>query len=125
LQVIANSLVGVDLIEQRKSLDTDYSVDGEPTTTNGRTFHGLFLSLKKRDADTGVQSLIVPAAEYQPTKRLKLMTSKAIDPIRFGRLLEQQPEWVWATVEPLELHAARPSYNAKTSKEIPPAAANE
>jgi hypothetical protein len=125
LQVIANTLVGVDLIEQRKSVDADYSVDGEMTTINGRTFHGLFLALRKRDAVSGVQSLIVPASEYQPAKRLKLMTIKSINPIRFGRLLEQQPEWVWATVEPIDLNAPLPSISTIMGEEIPPAAANE
>jgi len=122
LQVIANTLLGVDLIEQRKNLDADYSVDGEATTINGRSFQGLFLALKKREADSSVQSLIVPAAEYQPTKRLKLLTSKSSNPIRFGRLLEQQPDWVWATVEPLELNTPMPTI---TGAAIPPAAANE
>jgi len=130
LQVIANTLVFVDLVEQRKNLDADYSVDGAATTINGRTFQGLFLSLRKREGDVAVQSLIVPAAEYQPTKRLKLMTSKAVNPIRFGRLLEQQPDWVWATVEPLDLQSPMPSFNTITGltrpgKPIPPAAANE
>jgi len=125
LQVIANTLIGVDLVEQRKSSESDYSVDGEPTTITGRTFQGLFLALKKREGDATVQSLIVPAAEYQPTKRLKLMTSKAINPIRFGRLLEQQPDWVWATVEPLELTSPMPGANSITGTRIPPAAANE
>ncbi|MEO8346111.1 MAG: hypothetical protein ABI607_10480 [Betaproteobacteria bacterium] len=104
LQVIANSLVGVDLVEQRKHADNDYSVEGEQTTINGRTFQGLFLALRKREADVGVQSLIVPAVEFQPANRLKLMTAKSINPIRYGRLIEQQPDWVWATVEPLDLH---------------------
>ena len=122
LQVIANTLIGVDLVEQRKSHDADYSVDGEATTINGRTFHGLFLSLKKRDSEPAVQSLVVPAAEYQPAKRLKLMTSRSVNPIRFGRLLEQQPDWVWATVEPLDIGAPVPAIVAGA---IPPAAANE
>jgi hypothetical protein len=122
LQVIANTLIGVDLVEQRKSHDADYSVDGEATTINGRTFHGLFLSLKKRESEPAVQSLVVPAAEYQPAKRLKLMTSKSVNPIRFGRLLEQQPDWVWATVEPLDIGAPVPAIVAGA---IPPAAANE
>jgi hypothetical protein len=104
LQVIANTLVGVDLVEQRKHADNDYSVDGEQTTINGRTFQGLFLALRKRQDDAGVQSLIVPAVEFQPANRLKLMTPKSINPIRYGRLIEQQPDWVWATVEPLDLH---------------------
>ncbi len=123
LQVIANTLIGVDLVEQRKNQEAAYSVDGEATTINGRAFHGLFLALKKRDAEAGVQTLIVPAAEYQPTKRLKLVTSKTISPIRFGRLIEQQPDWVWATIEPLDLAAPIPTIIGAAS--VSPAAANE
>ena len=92
----------VDLFEQKRG-NADYSVDGEPTTLNGRAFHGLFLALRKREGDTAVQSLIVPAAEYQPTRRFRLATTKTSTPVRFGRLIEQQGEWVWAAVEPLEL----------------------
>jgi hypothetical protein len=53
---------------------------------------------------------------------LKLHTSKAVNPIRFGRLIEQQPDWVWATVEPLDLTGPMPTM---LSAEVPPAAANE
>src|SRR5688572_23784155 len=101
LQVIANALLGVDLIEQRKSLDADYSVDGEQTTINGRTFPGLFLALRKRGAEVPVHSLMLPAFEYQPSRRLKLQTSRTITPVKLGRLLEQQPDWVWTAIEPL------------------------
>jgi hypothetical protein len=67
LQVIANTLVGVDLVEQRKtSADGDYSVDGEAATISGRTIRALFLALRKRETDNAVQSLVVPASEYQP-----------------------------------------------------------
>jgi hypothetical protein len=124
LQVIANTLVGVDLVEQRKGDDDDYSVNGEPTI-NGRTFHGLFLALRKRESEPGVQSLIVPAPEYQPAKRLKLVTSKVVNPIRFGRLLEQQPDWVWATVESGDQTAPLPSVQSIMGDIVPPAAANE
>jgi hypothetical protein len=107
LQVIANTLAGVDLVEQRKGHD-EYSVDGEETTINGRTFPGLYLALRKREGETGVQSLIVPASEYQPARRFKVMTSKSDYPIRFGRLIEQMSDWVWATVEPHGNEAAQP-----------------
>ncbi len=103
LQVVANTLVGVELVEQRKSVDADYSVNGEATTINGRSFGGLFLSLRKRETDPVVQSLIVPAVEYQPAKRFKVLTARSANTIRFGRLLEQQPDWVWTAVEPQEL----------------------
>jgi len=103
LQVIANALVGVELVEQRKPEGADYSVDGEAATGSARPFHGLYLSLRKPDGEAAVQSLIVPAVEFQPTRRYKVLTAKAATPIRFGRLLEEHPEWVWTAVEPLEL----------------------
>jgi hypothetical protein len=108
LQVIANALIAVDLIEQRKASTSDYSVDGEPTTLDGRMFQGLLLALRKRDQEQPVQSLIVPAYEYQPARRIRLATTRAAFPIRFGRLLEQQPDWVWAAIEPLERGAPMP-----------------
>ena len=101
LQVIANSIVGVDLTDARKGIES-YSVDGEDAM-QGRKFHGLFLALRKREGETAVQSLIVPAVEYQPARRFRLNTSRSTVPIRFGRLIEQQPDWVWAAVEPLDL----------------------
>jgi hypothetical protein len=126
LQVIASTLVGVDLVEQRKSNPDDYSVDGEVATISGRTIHGLFLSLRKRETDNAVQSLVVPAAEYQPAKRLRLIASKTSQPIRFGRLLEQQPDWVWATVESADHTQPMPSVDSILGAPVvPPAAANE
>ena len=104
LQVIANTLVGVELVEQRKGDGhPDYSVEGEHSTLDGRVFAGLFLALRKREGDNAVQSLIVPAVEYRPARRFRLNTSRSTVPIRFGRLIEQQPDWVWAAVEPLDL----------------------
>jgi hypothetical protein len=40
--------------------------------------------------------------EYQPVKRYRLSTSKTDYSIRFGRLIEQQPEWIWTAIEPLQ-----------------------
>jgi hypothetical protein len=107
LQVIANALASVDLIEQRKPQESDYAVNGEATTINGRIFQGLYLSLRKREADPVVQSLIMPAVEYQPAKRFNVQTPSTTRAVRLGRLLEQQPEWVWTAVEPFERAAAR------------------
>jgi hypothetical protein len=109
LQLVASALAGVDLIEQRKSAADDYSVDGVPTTINGRSFPGLFLSLRKKGSDAAVHSLMLPAVEYQPSRKLKLQTPRAITPIRLGRLLEQQPDWVWTAVDAVEHGAPLPS----------------
>jgi hypothetical protein len=109
LQLIASAVAGVDLIEQRKSHADDYSVDGVPTTINGRIFPGLFLSLRKKGSDTAVHSLMLPAVEYQPSRKLKLQTPRSITPIRLGRLLEQQPDWVWTAVDAVEQGSPLPS----------------
>jgi hypothetical protein len=101
LQVIANNLVGVELLEQRRN-DDDYSVDGEVSTVNNRRFHALFLSLQKRETEPVVQTLVVPPGEYQPGKRLRMNVGQISKKIAFGRLLEQHPDWVWATVESVE-----------------------
>ena len=120
MQVIANTLVGVDLAEIRKSSDA-YSVNGE-AATHSRRFHGLFLALRKRDGENEVQSLIVPAAEYQTAKRLLLTNSRASNPIRFGRLLEQQSDWVWATLESADATAPLPAVSSIMGVTLPPAA---
>ncbi|MDH4182493.1 MAG: hypothetical protein OEV46_10815 [Betaproteobacteria bacterium] len=112
MQVIAHQVVGVDLVEQRKAAEADYAVDGEATTVNGRTFPGLYLGLRKRGSDTTVQSLILPAVEYQPSRRFKLLAARTSTRLRLGRLLEQQPEWVWAAIEPIEGETALPAAQA-------------
>jgi hypothetical protein len=101
LQVIANNLVGVELWETKRA-DDDYSVDGEATTVNNRRFNALFLSLQKRETEPVVQTLVVPPGEYQPGKRLRMSVGQTSKKIAFGRLLEQHPDWVWATVESVE-----------------------
>jgi hypothetical protein len=109
LQLLASAIAGVDLIEQRKSQADDYSVDGVPTTINGRIFPGLFLSLRKKGSDAAVHSMVLPAVEYQPSRKLKLQTPRSITPVRLGRLLEQQSDWVWTAVDAIEQGAPLPS----------------
>jgi hypothetical protein len=109
LSIIADTIASVDLTEQRKRGADEYSIEGEGTTINGRRFAALHLSRRARDAEPMVQSLVVPAVEYQPAKRYRLTTDKAEYRIRFGRLIEQQPDWVWTAIEPLEPGARAPA----------------
>jgi hypothetical protein len=103
LQMVASTLSGVDLVEQRKSAEADYLVDGEEGVISGRSFVALFLTLKRREGEAGVQSLIVPAGEYRAGKRLTLVTAKSIYRVVLGGPIERQPEWVWSAVEPQEI----------------------
>ena len=102
LQIIANNLVGVELQEPRRNEGEDYSVDGETPTVTSRRFNGLFLSMQKRENEPIVQTLVVPPGEYQPGKRLNMSVGHSSRRIAFGRVLEQHPDWVWATVESVE-----------------------
>lgn len=110
LQLIANNVVGVELTETKRG-EADYSIAGEVPTVNSRRFNGLFLSMQKRGAEAAVQTLVVPPGEYQPGKRLHMRIGQSSQRIGFGRVLEQHPDWVWATVEPLAA-AAQPGTSA-------------
>jgi hypothetical protein len=105
LQVIAVAVTGVDLVEHRRGNAGDYSVDGV-STQGVRTFQGLFLATRRRGGESAVQSVIVPAVEYQPARRSKVVTPQSIHPIRFGRLIEQMADWVWTTIEMVGVDAS-------------------
>ena len=105
LEIVASTLMGVDLVEQRRSAEADYLVDGEDGVISGRSFIALFLTLQKGGTGQDVQSLIVPASEYQPAKRLTLVTSKSMYRVVLGGPIEQQSEWIWTAVEPQEIGA--------------------
>jgi hypothetical protein len=105
IEIVASTLAGVDLVEQRRGAGADYLVDGEEGVINGRSFVALFLTLQKSAGGPGVQSLIIPVGEYQSGKRLTLVTSKSIYRVVLGGSIEQQGEWVWTAVEPQEIGA--------------------
>ena len=43
---------------------------------------------------------------HHPGKRMQMRVARVSQQIAFGRLLEQQPEWIWATIESQD-HTAR------------------
>ena len=106
LQLIANNLVGVELAEPPRPGPTDYSVSGAMPPINVRRVHGLFLSLQKREGEPAVQTLIVPAGEYQVGKRLRMSVANSSQAIAFGHLLEERLDWIWATIESLDAAAS-------------------
>jgi hypothetical protein len=103
LQVVASEIAGVDLVEQRRSAESDYSVDGDGGMISGRSFVALFLVLRRLDGTAGVKSLMLPVSEYQQGKRLTLVTAKGIFRVVLGGAIEQHADWVWTAVEAQEL----------------------
>ena len=108
LQLIANNLASVELAE-KGPIKVD-SLDGVSKAVGNRRFDGLFLSLKKRESDAPIHTLVIPSAEYKPGKSLQMTVARTSRRVTFGRLLEQQGEWVWATIEAAEQR----SNNART-----------
>jgi hypothetical protein len=101
LQLIATTLAGAELTEQRKARGADYPVTGAHSAVAGRQFRGLFLSFKRRPEEPPVQSLIVPAVEFHASGLYTLRTGPSLRTIRYGRLLEQHADWVWTVIDPV------------------------
>ena len=99
LQLIAHSLASAELTEQKKTHSTSYSVNGENTSGKGRQFHGLVLLFRRRPEEAMVESLIVPATEYHPSRRYLLRTGQSLRTVRHGRLLEEHMTWVWTVID--------------------------
>jgi hypothetical protein len=101
LQLIANTLASALLFEQRKGRDADDAVNGQIPSVTGPQIHGLFLSFNRREGEPPVQSLIVPAVEYHPSRQYTLQVGNLARTIRHGRLLEQHADWVWTVIDPV------------------------
>ena len=99
LQLIAHSLASAELTEQKSTRDSSYSINGENPAVRGRQFHGLFLSFRRRPEEAWVQSLVVPAGEYHPSRHYTLRTGQNARTIRHGRLLEEHTNWVWTVID--------------------------
>jgi hypothetical protein len=108
LQLIATMLASAELTEQRKARGADYPVTGANSAVAGRQFRGLFLSFKRRPEEPSVQSLIVPAVEFQASHLYTLRTGRSARTIRHGRLLEQHADWVWTVIDPVPAESDAP-----------------
>jgi hypothetical protein len=108
LQLIANTLVSAALVEQIRLREAKGVVSGGQSADAGRRFDGLFLSFSRRANEPAVQSLIVPPVEYQAGKRCTMQIGKNVGTIRFGRVIEQQKDWVWTVIDSIEPDVAAP-----------------
>jgi len=103
LQLIAKTLVRADLVEVRRVSDGENATSAaKQTALAGRRFPGLCISFSRHADEAPVQSLIIPPVEYQPSWCYALETKDATRAIRFGRLLEQHPDWLWTVIDPIE-----------------------
>ena len=62
----------------------------------------FFVRRFSRKLCEGVDQLIVPTAEYAEGRHVLLTTAHSVYTLAFRHLVEQRPEWSWATVQIVE-----------------------
>jgi len=107
VNIIAERMVAVTLAAKRRpSENMGYVVDGLDLSTMGERFEGLYLPPPSRpDKPLTVKTVIVPNSEYAEGRHLLLTTANSVYTVAFRHLVEQRPEWSWATIQIVEKRA--------------------
>src|SRR5690242_1937152 len=107
VNIIAERVVAVTLASKRRpNEDMGYVVDGLDLSTMGERFDALYLPPPSRpDKPLAMKTLIVPTPEYADGRNVILTTANSVYTLAFKHLVEQRPDWSWATVQIIEKHA--------------------
>jgi hypothetical protein len=104
VNVIAERMVGVTFAAKRRaSEDMGYVVDGLDMSTIGERFEGLYLPPPSRpDKPLAMKTVIIPTSEYQEGRNVLLTTAHSVYTVALRHLVEQRPDWSWATIQIVE-----------------------
>jgi hypothetical protein len=104
VNIIAERVVAVTLAAKRRSNeDMGYVIDGLDLSTMGDRFEGLYLPPPSRpDKPLAMKTLIVPTSEYAEGRNVILTTTNSVYTVAFRHLVEQRPDWSWATIQIVE-----------------------
>jgi hypothetical protein len=104
VNIIAERVVAVTLAAKRRpNEDMGYVVDGLDLSTMGERFDGLYLPPPSRpDKPLTMKTVIVPSSEYAEGRNVILTTANSVYTVAFRHLVEQRPEWSWATIQIVE-----------------------
>jgi hypothetical protein len=107
VNLIAERMVSVTLAAKRRpNEDMGYIVDGLDLSTLGDRFEGLYLPPPSRpDKPLAVKTLIIPTSEYAEGRNVILTTANSVYTVALRYLVEQRPDWSWATVQIVEKRA--------------------
>ena len=104
VNIIAERVVSVTLAAKRRpSEEMGYVVDGLDMSTMGERFDALYLPPPSRpDKPLAMKTLIVPTSEYAEGRNVLLTTAHSVYTVAFRHLVEQRPDWSWATIQIVE-----------------------
>jgi hypothetical protein len=107
VNIIAERMVAVTLAAKRKPTEEmNYVVDGLDLSTMGERFEGLYLPPPSRpDKPLAMKTLIIPNSEYAEGRNVILTTSNSVYTVALRYLVEQRPDWSWATIQIVEKRA--------------------
>jgi hypothetical protein len=72
-------------------------------STMGDRFEGLYLPPPSRpDKPLAMKTLIVPTSQYTDGRNVILTTAHSIYTVALRYLVEQRPDWSWATIQIIE-----------------------
>jgi hypothetical protein len=104
VNIIAERMVPVTLAAKRKpSEDMGYVIDGIDLSTMGDRFEGLYLPPPSRpDKPLAMKTIIIPTSEYVEGRNVILTTANSVYTVALRHLVEQRPDWCWATIQIVE-----------------------
>ena len=104
VNIIAERMVAVTLSAKRRpNEDTGYVVNGLDMSTMGERFEGLYLPPPSRpDKPLAMKTVIVPTFEYAEGRNVILTTAHSVYTVSLRHLVEQRPDWSWATIQIVE-----------------------
>jgi cyclic-di-GMP-binding protein len=104
VNIIAERMVAVTLAAKRRANEEmGYVVDGLDMSTMGERFEGLYLPPPSRpDKPLAMKTVIVPSSEYQEGRNVLLTTAHSVYTVSLRHLVEQRPDWSWATIQIVE-----------------------
>ncbi len=104
VNIIAERMVPVTLAAKRRpSEDMGYVIDGVDLSTMGERFEGLYLPPPSRpDKPLAMKTLIIPTSEYVEGRNVILTTTNSVYTVAMRHLVEQRPDWCWATIQIVE-----------------------
>jgi hypothetical protein len=104
VNIMAERMVPVTLAAKRKpSEDMGYVIDGVDLSTMGDRFEGLYLPPPSQpDKPLAMKTLIIPTSEYVEGRNVILTTANSVYTVALRHLVEQRPDWCWATIQIVE-----------------------